>query len=287
MNYVEYRKTKGRSITSINSEIITIDQLNNFLNLKYKKKIEAFEIKPQDIHDFLNQQIKINKPNTVNKKIVYLRAWFNYLWETKQITYDFMCKIPFFEVEEKEIDKTMCYEELVNNIKKIAQSNAHIIAKLIYIFFIRGLQPRDIYNIKLNNIHDLDNKIKVEGIAINKKAYSITFETEVEMNLIRQGIERAVFGNTEYLFNSRIAKSHELNKLIQENTSVYIAKINEILDIKFTHSMCKSSYIYYLFTKKNKRIEEIALILSTTIVSVTAYLNKSIDLNKKNDYNVS
>lgn len=287
LNYIEFREKQNIKSTTIKSELLVINQFENFLNNKYKSKIEYTHISSKDVHEYLDQQKKINKLITVNKKIIYLKIWFNYLWITKQITYDYVCKIPLYKItEEKTTTIQLTYKELQNSLIHVARANIPIVTKLIYIFYLKGIQPRDIFNIKISNITEIDNKIIISDLASNNKIIHLIFDDPIEVNLINESIERAIFGNTDYIFNSKKRGDNDLSQIIQENISEHIVTLNEILGFKLTYKLCKTLYIEYLFVEKKMRIENIAATLATSILSVTHYLNNLIDLNKTNRYNI-
>src|SRR5690606_20009910 len=81
--YEQYRLDKNISPNTLIHEINLLKAFLAFVNSKYKKRVELHEIRPIDVREFLDgERAKGLMDSTVNRKLSYIRTWFDYLWES-------------------------------------------------------------------------------------------------------------------------------------------------------------------------------------------------------------
>lgn len=282
--FEEYRLKHNIKPTTLKYEIIGINQLLAYLKSTYKKDIEPSEIKPADIHSYIKQELEKNKISTVNRKIGHIKNWFDYLWKSGQISYDFMEKINFIKEDKvKTIDVN--YKYLLDKRKDISAANIPITAKLIYILYLKGLRPRDIYEITIDDFKDCRDTLELNIETISGYETHIVFNNRTEIGILLSGIERAVFRNVPYILSSK-DKNGYYSKFNQDSISNYIEHIVNITSCSFSSGPIRHAYIKYLYSVEKKTVEEISKIVGTSISNVGLVLKKPIEYSNEELYNI-
>lgn len=282
--FEQYRLKQNIKPTTLKYEIIGIKQLLAYLNTTYKKDIEPSEIKPADIRSYIDIQLEKNQVSTVNRKIGHIKNWFDFLWKTGQISYDFMEKIDFIK-EDKIKTIGVNYKYLLNKRQEISAANIPITAKLLYILYLKGLRPRDIYEITIDDFQDQGDTFILNIETIGGCEARIVFSDRTEVGILLSGIERAIFRNVNYLLSSK-DKNGYYSKFNQDSNSNYIEHIVSITKCPFSSGPIRHAYIKYLFTEEKKSVEEISKIVGTTISNIGLVLKKPIEYRNEELYNV-
>ncbi|MGF9975505.1 site-specific integrase [Viridibacillus arvi] len=284
-DFEKYRLEANIKPTTLKYELMVINQLIAYLNTLHKKSVEPYEIKPSEIHDFIDQQRKTNKISTVNRKIGHIKNWFDYLWRSKQITYDFMEKFEFIKDETKTNSIHVNYKMLLDKRKIIAAANIPITAKLLYIFYLKGLRPRDIFEITINDFKDKGSTFELNIETISGYDAHIVFDNPVDVGIILSAIERAVFRNIPYILSSKNSKGY-YDKFNQDSNSNYIEHIVNLIGVQFSSGTIRQAYINHLYDVENKSVEEIAMCVGTSLSNIALALKKSVVSTEEQRYNI-
>lgn len=289
-SFEEYRLSQGKSPKTVYVEVHLIRELIAFLNNKYKKKIEPREILPADIREFLfSQKAERNLKNTTLKRKIYtIKQWYKYLWEINEIENDFMPKFRLLEelnkqLEPKEKIDPEYYEYLLSKKKDLLCSNhIRLYAKMLFILYLRGFRVRDIVQITLDDITDVNDKFIVQITKKNGYIQKAVFEDD-EIPIFLSCIERAVFRGTSYLLSSKV--DNEYIPLQLGSFKDYLISLKKFLGVPFRSEQIRLAYVHYLYTKQGLRVEDIQEILGLSFSSCSLTINEALERVTKKEYN--
>lgn len=274
--YEKYRLEKGISPNTVIHEVQLIHSLFAYLRNTYKKSVEPHEIRPLDIQNFLlEQQAAGIKDSTLNRKLIHIRQWFDYMWRIGKIPIDFMPKFKF----SKKLDLTppdihLDYKDLLAKKESVlATEQLSLNAKILFILYMRGLRLRDMASIDIGNFTDKGHKL---SLVVEKKdgfACRIDF-TGKEMPILLEGIERAVFRGTPYLLSSKVDGKYTFFQM--GSLSDYTDALSAFLGIPMRSGDFRFAYVYYLYSEEQKNLEEIQQILGVSIDSASRILKDSL-----------
>lgn len=284
--YEVYRLSKGISPKTTIIEVRLLHELLAFVNNKYKRKLEPREIKPIDIREFLSMQKEQLglKDATVNRKLITIKNWFDYLWQIGKIEIDFMPKFTLpdkLELNKEKIEVN--YEYLLSKQSEILQAPQILMyGKMLFLLYMRGFRVRDIVRITLEQIDDRGDSIIIQIEKSNGCNQRAQFENE-EMGVILSCMERAIFRGTPYLLSSKV--NDEFVPLQLGSFKDYLNSIKEHLGIPFRSEQIRLAYTHYLYTKKGLRAEDLQDILGLSLTSVTLTLKEALERIEEIDYN--
>lgn len=284
--YEKYRLENNISPNTTRTEVRVINELIAFVNFKYKKEIEPRDIKPIDIREFLLEQKKERnlKDATLNRKIITIKNWYDFLWKINKVERDFM---PKFSLPGK-LDKTkenisIDYGYLLSNKREILQSNhIRLYAKMLFILYMRGFRVRDIVQITLNHIKDTGDRITIK-IEKSNGCIQVAEFIDEEIGVILDCMERAVFRGTSYLLSSKV--NDEYIPLQLGSFKDYINSLKDGLGVPFKSEQIRLAYVHYLYTKENLRAEELQEILGLSLPSVTLSIKEALERVQVIHYN--
>lgn len=282
--YENFRFANGVSEKTTRIEISDIKSLLSFLNQKHKKKLEYYEITSKDIHDFLDDQKKKGlKNSTILRKLKAIRYWFDYLWRTNQIPYDFM---PKFDKKDLNITPsiiTVNYNYLLDK-KDMILSSADLrnYTKLIFLFYMRGFRIRDMVRITLDDIYDNKSEIVVKKQKDNG-CTQIAIFSDTEIPILLTGIEDAIFKGTPYLLSSKI--DGEYVPLQFGSLKNHLEALKLKLNMPFRSEEIRLAYTHYLYVEQKKSVEEIQKILGLPLSSASKIIKETLERVKPVDYN--
>lgn len=279
--YEKYRLKNGISPNTVVHEVQLIRALFAFLRKTYKKTVEPHEIRPSDIQKFLQEQHETGiKDSTLNRKLIYIRQWFDYMWQIGRIPVDFM---PKFKLNQKldltPADIEVNYKELLEKKDSVlAADKLTLNAKLLFIFYMRGLRLRDMAAIEVDDIEkDGDALVllleKKDGYAI-RLAFSGS-----EIAIIQEGIERAVFRDTPYLLSSKVKEGYSTFKM--GSLSDYTDALSEFLGVPVRSGDIRFAYVYHLYAVERKNLEEIQETLGVSLDSASRMLKEALTRLKR------
>lgn len=284
--YETYRRNKGISPNTVIHEVRMIRALLAFINKKYKTDVEPRDIRPIDIKDFLdNERNKGLKDSTVNRKLGYVKQWYNYMWEIGKIQVDFMPKLKYAEKLDTTPSKiTVDYNRLLS-IKKplLNDSNLTPITKQFFMLVMKGVRIRDIIQIKIDDFEDKGNYFNLYLTIQSGKKLILEFKDSDEIKVILTGIENAIFRNTPYFFSSKVNEKYTIFQL--GSLKNILEYLTDYIGEPFRSEEVRYAYIHYLYTIKELKIEQIADRLGMEFLTISKTLHKSLERIQVVDYN--
>ncbi len=286
--YENYRLSKNISENTVVHEVRLIRSLLAFINAKYKRSIEPYEIRPIDIKEFLDAERATGlQDTTINRKLVYIRHWFDFMWRTNKIPIDFMPKLDYSKnlVMNNHTPITINYLTLLNKRHQFLRARKiQLHSKLLFIFFIRGLRIRDILRIELDDFEDRGNVLYLHLRRIGDEELLLKFDNDDEISTLLMAIERAMFSSSPYILYSRI--NEEYVPLRMGSLKDYHLALKHYFGIPIRSEELRFSYVHYLYRHENKSIEEIQQIMGLTLATTTRLLKESLERLDKVNYNV-
>jgi len=279
--YEKYRLDNGISPNTVVHEVQLIHSLLAFLSRNYNKTVEPHEIRPADIQKFLQEQRASGiKDSTLNRKIIFIRQWFDYMWRIGRIPVDFMPKFKFSEkLDLTPPDIHLDYGKLLEKKEAVLDTGQlSLNAKILYILYLRGLRLRDMASIDINNFEDKGHKL---SLAFEKKdgfMSRIDF-TGKEIAILLEGIERAVFRGTPYLLSSKV--NNEFTSFQMGSLSDYTEALSAFIGMPMRSGDIRFAYVHYLYSEQQKNLEEIQEILGVSLDSASRILKDSLQRLKK------
>lgn len=285
--YEQYRIKNNISPHTIVNEVSLIRSFLKFVDDFYGKSVAPHEIRPIDVRNFLNNERKKPiKDSTVNRKLTYIRGWFNYMWEINKIPVDFMEKFKYekLDITPRSHIITLNYAELLEKKEEIYLSSEIILnAKLLFLFDMRGIRRRDTLGVTVKDIKDQGNELVVYVETRDDTAiFKVTEPTEISVLL--QGIERAIFRDTPYLFSTK--KENVYVQETKSSTTVTNNAIAKVIGFPLYSEVVRFSYVHYLHIHKQVEFEEIKQLLGTTTERAATILKESLVRVKDVDYNM-
>ncbi|UJF28376.1 site-specific integrase [Planococcus sp. 107-1] len=274
--YEKFRLKNGISPNTVVHEVQLIRALFAFLRNTYKKPVEPHEIRPIDIQKFLQQQHETGiKDSTLNRKLIYIRLWFDYMWQIGKIPVDFMPKFKFAEkLDLTPADIHVNYGELLEKKDSVLESSQlSLNAKILFILYMRGLRLRDMTTIEVDDFEDVDGGLL---LPLEKKdGYVCQLEfSGKEIPVLMEGIERAVFRNTPYLLSSKVKDGYSMFKM--GSLSDYTEALTDFLGVPIRSGDLRFAYVHHLYTVEHKNLEEIQEIMGVSLDSASRMLTESL-----------
>ncbi|ANU12995.1 hypothetical protein B481_3357 [Planococcus halocryophilus Or1] len=274
--YEKFRLDNGISPNTVVHEVQLIRSLFAFLRHTYKRPVEPHDIRPSDIQQFLmDQHMAGIKDSTLNRKLIYIRRWFDYMWQIGRIPNDFMPKFKF----SKKLDLTpadihLNYEDLLKKKDAVLEADRlSLNAKILYILYLRGLRLRDMVAIDVDNFDDRDGKLV---LSVDKKdGYQCRMEfTDKEIPVMLDAIERAVFRGTPYLLSSKVKNEYTMFQM--GSLSDYTEALSSFVGMPMRSGDIRFAYVHYLYSVEHKNLEEIQETLGVSLDSASRILKDSL-----------
>lgn len=282
--YEKFKLEKSdKSKNTLKFEVIVIKQFLSFVSLKYKKSKEPHEFTSEDVQDFLTKENESWTDHTIYRKQGHLKRFFDYLWETNQISYDFMEKFNYFSSKKEkskfkfiqsEINYT--YEKMIENKTKILTSDLADSSKLLAVLYMKGIQLIDMYNLTIDNFDTAQlDLIELTYTSKYNIKTRIPFTDPLDIDVLRRAIEVAIFKGTDYLISVRsktIQGEYVQTKPISSRT--YINYINDFIGMPFRSDEIRVTYVQYLL-EQGKSISEISQLIGRTENSIIHLLQSA------------
>ncbi len=287
--YEAYRLKNNISPNTTIIEVGTIQSFLTYVNTKYNKTVLPYEIRPIDVKEFLdNERNKGIQDSTVNRKLSYIRTWFNYMWEQGKITVDFMPKLKYREkldITPKSKIIELNYVELLEKKATVFMNrDLSLNTKLFFLFDMRGIRRRDAIKVTVDEITDQTSEIIVSLTTKENHVATFTISEPSEMAVILQATERALFRNTVYLFSKK-EKDHYIpypySSLSKSNDS-----IAQVIGHPIKSEILRFAYVHYLYTHLNKNIVEIQELLGANLSRTSLIVKESLVRLKNIDYTI-
>lgn len=279
--YEKFRLDNGISPNTVVHEVQLIRSLFAFLRHTYKKPVEPHDIRPADIQQFLmDQHLAGIKDSTLNRKLIYIRRWFDYMWQIGLIPNDFMPKFKFSrKLDLTPADIHMNYEELLKKKDAVLDADRlSLNAKVLYLLYLRGLRLRDMVDIDVDNFDDRNGKLY---LAVDKKdGYQCRMEfTDKEVPIMLDAIERAIFRGTPYLLSSKVKNEYTMFQM--GSLSDYTEALSSFVGMPIRSGDIRFAYVHYLYSVEHKNLEEIQETLGVSLDSASRMLKDSLVRLKK------
>ncbi|MGE7843547.1 hypothetical protein ACQKNX_22560 [Lysinibacillus sp. NPDC093712] len=283
--YEKYNlENNDKSESTLKFEIIVIKQFLTFVSIKYKKSKEPHEFTPEDVREFLTVENENWTDHTIYRKQGHLKRFFDYLWKTGQISYDFMEKFDYFANQKEKHKKfkyiqseiNYTYETMLEYKSKILTSDLADNSKLLAVLYMKGIQLIDMYNLTIDNFDTSQlDVIELKYVSKFNVMTRIPFDDPVDIEILRQAIEVAIFRGTDYLISVRskqVAGEYVQTKPISSRT--YINYINDFIGIPFRSDEIRVTYVQYL-SEQGKSVSDISELIGRTESSVIHLLQSA------------
>ncbi|TWT09204.1 site-specific integrase [Planomicrobium sp. CPCC 101079] len=274
--YEKYRLDKGISPNTVVHEVQLIRALFAYLRKTYKKQVEPHEIRPSDIQKFLLQQQETGiKDSTLNRKLSYIRQWFDYMWRIGRVPVDFMPKFQFSEkLDLTPADIHLDYEALLAKKPAVLETDElSLTAKILFLLYMRGLRLRDMIAIEVDNFEDHGDKLTL--LVEKKDGFTCHLEfTGQEVPVLRDGINRAIFRTTPYLLSSKVKNDYTVFQL--GSLSDYTEALSAFVGVPMRSGNIRFAYVHYLYSVERKNLEDIQRILGVSLDSASRILKESL-----------
>lgn len=253
--YSKYLEDKSKSHETINSYVKEINYFFSFLDFKYSKQKELFEITSRDIKDYLeDKRKKGSKTVTINKHITILKSFFDYLWTINKVPIDPCEKIKRI----KEIDiinQKLNYKLLLETLPQVLERQDYsALKKVIYILSLYGIRASEFQIEKENVVIDPINTY----VKIKTKKRNIKLTNQYAEYFMEYFYNESMFNLSKYVFitnkhNDTVVPVEAMTiysnlRIIAEDFSLPGLKLNDI----------RHAYAYYLYCDKKLTIEQVA-----------------------------
>ncbi|MEK5071653.1 recombinase XerC [Sporosarcina sp. FSL K6-1508] len=285
--YEKFRLSNKISPNTVIHETRMLHSMLVFINQKYNKNLEPHEIRPIDIREYLDHERSTGiKDSTVNRKLVFIRQWFDYMWQIGKIQLDFMPKFKYAEKLDLAPSPININYQYLLQIKSqlLKDQQLNLIAKQLFIFYMRGLRVRDIIQISINNFTDDGDKLTLKVEKQSGIIVEFDFIDADEIAVLLAGIERAIFRNVSFLFSSKVKGEYGIFQL--GSIKSYLKSLSEYIGLPFRSEEVRFAYVHYLYNVKNLKIEDLQDELGTSIGTTTRILKESLERLGQVDYNV-
>jgi len=268
--YEEYRLKAGISPGTLVTEVELLKTFVRFANIRNDKQLEPFEIRPADVRAFLDQEKgKGLKPSTLKRKLSHIRQYFHFLWKVGKVPVDFMPKFEYELVIEKPV-ATLRYPEFADEKQKVLQHPSLMLnAKLYFLFAMKGFRMREIERIQSKHFRDLGNRLEMNFVTSQDVLWQLTFEDPVEVAVIVQAMERALFREHDYLVASD--KKYGADYVRNNMKDIYQG-LTTLLPKPFKTEEVRIAYIYDLYKVQGMSFDEMVELLGVSPESLTSTL---------------
>lgn len=253
--YSDFLLEKSKSPETIDSYVKEVNYFFAFLDFKYKRKKELYEITSKDIRDYLeDKKIKGSKPVTINKYITILKSFFDYLWTINKIPVDPSSKIK--RIKEKEIyNQDLTYQTLLDITLNVLNNRDYsAFRKVIFTLALAGFRASEFQILKENvSINTLEVEVTIK----TKKRKLVLKELKAEF-FMEYYYHESMFNLSDYVF---VTNKHNEESVPVEGMTIYthLRSISEDYNLpKLVLNDIRHAYAHYLYKEKQFTIEDIA-----------------------------
>lgn len=268
--YEEYRLKAGISPGTLVTEVELLKSFVRFVNERNGKQVEPYEIRPADVRAFLDQEKgKGLKATTLKRKLSHIRQYFHYLWKVGKVPVDFMPKFEYELVVER-TPATLHYQEFADEKRKVLQHPALMLnAKLYFLFAMKGFRMREIERLQSKHFRDLGDRVEMNFVTLEDVYWHLVFEDPMEVAVIVQALERALFREHDYLVSSD--KKYGADYVRNNMKDIYHG-LTALLPKPFKTEEVRMAYIYDLYKVQGTSFDEMVALLGITPESLTSSL---------------
>lgn len=268
--YEAYRLENGIFPETLVTEVKLLQAFVVFANVHNNKQLEPYEIKPADVRAFLDQEkAKGLKPSTLKRKLSQIRQYFHYLWKIGKVPVDFMPKFEY-ELVVPKTEAKLLYEDFWNVKEKILRdSNLLLNARLYFLFAMKGFRMLEIERLESRHFEDLGEIIEMNFVTSQGVLWQLVFSDPFEVAVICQALERAVFREHDFL----VASDRKYGAAyVRRNLKDIYSRLNGLLPKPFKTEEVRMAYIFSLYKREGKSVDELAELLGVTPESLTSTL---------------
>ncbi|WP_033541754.1 site-specific integrase [Planococcus sp. CAU13] len=278
-NYREYRLKAGISPVTLVTEVELLKSFVGYVNQRNDKQLEPHEIRPADVRAFLDQEkAKGLKASTIKRKLYHIRQYFHYLWKVGKVPVDFMPKFEYELVIEKPVAQLL-YAEFQDSKKQVLQHPSLALnAKLYFLFAMAGFRMREIERLQSRHFRDLGDRVEMNFVTTQEVYWRLVFEDPMEVAVIVQAMERALFRDHDYLVSSD--KKYGADYVRNNMKDIY-SGLSALLPKAFKTEEVRLAYIYDLYKVQGKSFDEMGDLLGVTPESLTSTLKLVFERYKK------
>jgi site-specific recombinase XerD len=272
--YSEYLFEKSKSPETIDSYEKEVNYFFAFLDFKYERKKELYEITTKDIKDYLeDKKAKGSKTVTINKYITILKSFFDYLWMINKISIDPTTKLKRIKENETH-NQDLTYHELLDTLPKVLNNTDYSpLRKVLYILALTGFRASEYQILKDNVIIDTADG---EVIIKTKKRQIVLVDQEAEY-FMEYYYNESMFNLSNYVF---VTNKHNEETVPVEGMTIYfhLRAISEEYNLpKLVLNDIRHAYAHYLYTENQFTIEDIAKEFGIEENSAALLVDASID----------
>ncbi|WP_282020856.1 site-specific integrase [Planomicrobium okeanokoites] len=276
--YEEYRLKAGISPGTLVTEVELLKSFVRFANIRNEKQLEPYEIKPADVRAFLDQEKEKGlKSSTLKRKLSHIRQYFHYLWKIGKVPVDFMPKFEYELVVEKSVAKLLYAEFQEEKQKVLKHPSLMLNAKLYFLFAMKGFRMREIERLQSKHFRDLGDRVEMNFVTLEDVYWNLVFEDPLEVAVIVQAMERALFREHDYMVASD--KKYGADYVRNNMKDIYQG-LTALLPKPFKTEEVRMAYIYDLYKAQNKSYDEMVELLGITPESLTSSLKRVFERYK-------
>lgn len=268
--YEDYRLKAGISPGTLVTEVELLKYFVRFANERNGKQLEPHEIRPADVRAFLDKEKgKGLKATTLKRKLSHIRQYFHYLWKVGKVPVDFMPKFEYELVVER-ILATLHYQEFADEKRKVLQHPSLMLnAKLYFLFAMKGFRMREIERLQSKHFRDLGDRMEMNFVTMEEVYWHLVFDDPVEVAVIVQAMERALFREHDYLVASD--KKYGADYVRNNMKDIYQG-LTSVLPKPFKTEEVRMAYIYDLYKVQGTSFDEMVELLGVAPESLTSTL---------------
>ncbi|MCM3412843.1 tyrosine-type recombinase/integrase [Ureibacillus sp. MALMAid1270] len=234
---------QNRSMNTIKSYVQDLLFLENWLFSRYSDPIMVEAITKTDIKDF-ESEIKINSflsPATINRRLVSIKKWSDYLFESKYSPVNLGREISVMKVQKQNTIRWLTRQE-VGRLLHAVQLTKHknfqkglLHETLIILLVNLGLRIEEACSLTKNSISFRNNLVNVLGKGSKHRVVPLTEKTKAHILLWLENREK----DSDYILVS--SKSSQLStRAAQHILKKYSTQIGiEITPHSLRHTYCK------------------------------------------------
>lgn len=279
--YEDYRLKKGISPGTLVTEVELLKTFMAFVNVHNQKQLAPYEIKPSDVRAFMDQEkAKGLQASTLKRKLSQIRQYFHYLWKIGKVPVDFMPKFEY-ELMVPKAAATLYYAEFeVLKTKVLKDAGLLLNARLYFLFAMAGFRMKEIERLQSRHFTDLGDAVEMNFMTSQGILWQLEFTDPVEVALLSQALERAVFREHDYL----VASDKKFGAdYVRANLKDIYSRLNGVLPKPFKTEEVRLAYIYSLYKEQGKSFDEMVDLLGVSPESLTSTLKLVFERYKERE----
>ncbi|KAB8138533.1 hypothetical protein F9U64_04475 [Gracilibacillus oryzae] len=273
--FSKYLEESGKSQQTIKDYQLVVQLFFQYIDKKYQKEKELFEINPSDIKDFLQYKLDAgSNSSTVNKYLSILRVFFDYVWQIGKVSIDPVMKIKSIPINKQDTGQLQTtYKGLLELLPEVRNHPKYTIQrKLVYLLALKGLR-----NVEFQ-FSKKDIQMEKDHVTLFLKNRIITFNNRADVDLFIRQNHYITHEDTPYFL---ITKKHNqsISPIAFTTVVSHLEIIGEDLQLqnKLTVSGIRKLFAAYLYEEKRMTIENIAYQLGIEVASTTKLIKNSLD----------